>query len=139
MKKIKRFLLSIKPNMDNKSDYEGLITVFAIMLTIEYTSDCYDLWDTLFGVFAFYIGYFLYLENDITKKDNFYKLLASSLTSLGILTILYSLLSILGIIPDKNTFIFSSIKLLVFIAIIYYIYKDTDGFCQKINNRLTLK
>ncbi len=109
--------------------YEGLITVFAIILAVEYSSETYDLWDIFIGLISIYIGCYGYWEIAKKETDGFYSILTSSIISLGITTITssiiymtYSCFYSIELIKSY-TFLIENIRFLFFIILIFFIYR----------------
>lgn len=63
-------------------DYAGIITVFGVLLAVEYASGAYDLWDIFIGVLCLVIGG-RYVNAAIQKRDKFYSFITGCLLSLG--------------------------------------------------------
>ena len=68
--------------------YEGLVTVFALILAVEYASGSYDLWDIFIGLLSVYLGS-LYWQKSEEQHDFLYSLLIASLIGLGIVTLIF--------------------------------------------------
>jgi len=117
-----------KPTLES-SKYEGLITIFAIILTVEYSSEIYDLWDIFLGLLVIYIGIFKYWDEAKKKKDNFYYILTTNLIGLGILNFINSIISF----GEKYSCLGDNINFGIFIVISLILYmiisieKHTDN------------
>ncbi|MDJ0581217.1 MAG: hypothetical protein QNJ66_14510 [Crocosphaera sp.] len=66
--------------------YANLVTAFAVIITVEYSGDGYDIWDSFLGVLAIVLGY-SFIKTAKTNKDFWYSLITVSLISLGLVTI----------------------------------------------------
>ena len=69
------------------NEYANLITAFAVIIAVEYTSGAYDAWDGFVGLLAIGLGY-LFINDAKTKNDFWYSFITASLISLGIVSIL---------------------------------------------------
>jgi len=121
-----------KPKLEiNK--YEGLITIFAIILAVEYSSDAYDLWDGFLGLLVIYIGFFKYWEEAKKEKDFLHSILTTNLIGLGILNTVNTLVSFgekesfFGSNIDFGIFIFTSLILYVFLNKAYNKNEETNN------------
>jgi len=114
----------MKKNKEDISLYEGLITVFALILVVEFGSGVYDSWDLLLAVIAVFIG-LKYKVVAIELNDDFYTFLTSCLISLGLISLV---LSILGWCSDiEHTMLrlnrpTENLRFLVFLATTIYIF-----------------
>ena len=70
----------------NTSDYTGIITVFALILVIEYDKSIYDKWDIVISLMAFLVGIF-FAAKIKSKDDLVYTLLTSALNALCLVTL----------------------------------------------------
>lgn len=108
--------------------YEGLVTVFALMLAVEYASGFYDLWDVFIGTLSIYLGS-IYWESAKKNNDFLYSTLTASLISLGIVSIIsgcvFVILAAFGIEqPSKiETFWVENLRFLVFSVITFIFFK----------------
>lgn len=109
------------------SKYEGLVTVFALMLAVEYASATYDLWDIFIGTLSIYLGT-AYWKQAIENNDFLYSALTVSLISLGIVTIISFIFYTVDLFTsyfssmEKVKFWAENIKFTVFIAISFGLY-----------------
>ena len=68
-------------------EYAGLVTVFAVLLAVEYAGGAYDIWDIFVGVLCFFIGW-KYRQEAMEKMDRLYTFLTGCLLALGIVGVL---------------------------------------------------
>lgn len=73
------------------------MTVFSLMLAVEFASGFYDLWDIFIGVLSICLGS-IYWKIAAKKKDFLYSLLTVSLISLGIINSLTGIVFVFGAI-----------------------------------------
>jgi len=110
----------LKPKL-KVNEYEGIFTVLAIMLAVEYTSgNDYDLWDCFFGLIVTYIGFFLYIDVAKKKNDFFYTFLTSSLISLGLLNIVSSF--VFYIYGENSNFFKIEYRFSIFLFLLFTAY-----------------
>ena len=123
-----------KPNLEI-AKYEGLTTVFALMLAVEYASGFYDLWDIFIGFLSIYLGS-VYWKSAKEYNDFLYSSLTVSLISLGIVAIFTGCIFVIGAFfgleqPSKiETFWIENFRFLIFSVIAF-------GCYQKLNSEKT--
>lgn len=100
---------------------EGLITVFAIILAVEYATEGYDLWDIFIGVIVIYLGVYGYWDKAKQENEFLYYVLTTNLLSLGILNIFNC---IIYFIFGKEIFLLNNnISFIIFILTSFTLYK----------------
>lgn len=77
------------------SSYEGLITVLAVIIAVEYSGGFYDLWDVFTGLISILIGtkYWVLAKG---KNDFLYNLLTVSLIALGVVSAVTGVIFFIG-------------------------------------------
>lgn len=112
--------------------YEGLVTVFALMLAVEYATGFYDLWDIFIGLLSIYLGY-VYWKSAKENKDFLYSSLTASLISLGIVAAITGCVFVIAAFlgfeqPSKmETFWIENCRFLLFGTIAFGFYKKLNS------------
>lgn len=108
--------------------YEGLVTVFAVMLAVEYANGLYDLWDAFIGLLSIYLGS-AYWRLAKEKHDFLYSLLTVSLISLGIVSVIISIIFVVGAFlgleqpAGIESFWAENVRFIFFLIIAFVLYK----------------
>jgi hypothetical protein len=85
--------MNLKNDHSSKTeDYSNIITIFSVLLLIEYTNETYDVWDLFLGFVILLIGYKL-KDNKEISSDRLYQFLFNSIIALGVFEIMNSLLA----------------------------------------------
>ena len=82
------------------NEYANLVTVFAIIVAVEYSSGKYDQWDFLIGLVSVLLG-LSFVKKSYENKDFFYTILTSSLISLGVVSIGSSIFSFIYLLSSE--------------------------------------
>ncbi len=120
------------PKLDG-DEYANLVTVFAVIIGVEYSTDGYDIWDILLGVFAIVLGS-SFIKNAKKNDDFWYSFITVSLMSLG-------LVNIFGCFPftscNSTQFVPDSFNRFIIIDIIGIIIMNAIFLYQKMKSSKT--
>ena len=129
---LEEYLMSQNRNIELKADdYSGIITIFGVLLAVEYASGAYDLWDIFIGILCLLIGRH-YVRAAIQKKDGFYSFITGCLLSLGWVGIISGICGIallifgqMKILEEKpSAFIIEQVRFVVFILLSIFLMKN---------------
>ncbi len=79
-------ILFHKPTLRG-DQYAGLVTAFAVIIAVEYSSGTFDTWDILLGIVSGILGY-SYIDEAKKLNDYWYSFLTAGLISLGVISVL---------------------------------------------------
>lgn len=111
------------------NDYSNLITAFAVIIAVEYTTGSYDAWDIFVGILSIGLGFsFIKDAKDEHKKHDFwFGFITASLISLGIVSIISTFIFILsGFSEPKEptlVFLFELLRFGIFLSVAIFIWK----------------
>jgi len=118
------------------NEYANLITAFAIIIAVEFSSGAYDAWDAFVGILAIVLGYSFIKEAKI-KNDFWYSFITASLIALGIISIVSLAAFVYTGFTEpigKDKFLYELYRFIAFIClslIIYYICVTNNPNKQK--------
>jgi general stress protein CsbA len=104
--------------------YANLVTVFAVIAAVEYSSGLHDVWDLFLSLVSITLG-FSFMKSENKKNDFFYSFLTASLIGLGIVGILsffFELTPMKALVESKeNKTVYEIVRFFVFICLSYFI------------------
>ncbi len=99
--------------------YSGIVTVFSVLLAVEYAGGLYDLWDVFVGVICLYVGN-SFIKGAREKADALYSYVTGCLLSLGVVGIISGIFGIYLLASKKlnlitgNQYIIELIRFIIF-------------------------
>lgn len=116
-----------KPTLE-VAKYEGLVTVFALMLAVEYATGFYDLWDIFIGLLSIYLGFAVYWKYAKENNDFLYSSLTVCLISLGFVAAITGCIFVIAALfghrqPYEEKFWIENVRFIIFCAIALGLYK----------------
>ena len=111
------------------NDYSNLITVFAIIISVVYSSENYDVWDIYIGFITIIIG-MAFIKDAKRLNDSWFSFFTASLLSLGVVVLISSIVfTITGIEEpsykeDKNiASLYEVIRFIIFLVMSFSLKK----------------